>query len=175
MDLIIFEDSIKYGAWVKLVLVFSLVLLIVLGILFFIDGHHSNVFPKEPPRESRIAFVVLCFFTVLTAAVYWLFLPRKITVSQDGIKTKFGGFSWNMPFQTIESIGAAKGLMVRRGFSCITSYKSQIVIVRKNKLNIRFSPSRCDQFLEAANRALADWRRTHPSGGNSSLERRLRA
>ncbi len=167
MDLLIFEDSIKYDAWVKLVLIFSLVLLIILGILFFIDGHHSNVFPKEPPRESRIAFVVLCFFTVLTAAVYWLFLPRKITVSQDGIKTKFGGFSWNMPFQTIESIKAAKGFRSRRGFSCITSYKSQIVIVRKNRLNIRISPNRCDQFVESANRALADWRHVHQSGDSS--------
>jgi len=165
--LIIFEDNIKYDAWVKLVLVFSLVLLIVLGILFYIDGHHSNIFPKEPPRESRIAFVVLCFSTVFTAAVYWLFLPRKITVSQDGIKTKFGGFSWNIPFQAIESIKAAKGLVARRGFSCITSYKSQIVIVRKNRLNIRISPSRRDQFLESADRALADWRQMHQSGGIS--------
>jgi len=167
MDLLIFEDSIKYDAWVKLVLAFSLVLLIILGILFFIDGHHSNIFPKEPPRESRIAFVVLCFSTVLTAAVYWFFLPQKIAVSQDGIKTKFGGFSWNIPFQSIESIKAAKGLMARRGFSCITSYKSQIVIVRKNRLNIRISPSRCDQFLESANRALADWTKMHQSAGNS--------
>jgi hypothetical protein len=164
MDLIIFEDNIKYDAWVKPLLVFWLVLLIVLGILFFIDGHHSNIFPKEPPRESRIAFVVLCFFTVLTAAVYWFFLPQKIAVSQDGIKTIFGGFSWNIPFQTIETIEAAKGLMVRRGFSCVTSYKNQIVIVRKNRLNIRISPSRCDQFRESANRALADWRQLHQSG-----------
>jgi hypothetical protein len=167
MGLLIFKDSIKYDAWVKPVLVFSLILLIVLGILFYIDGHHSNIFPKEPPRESRIAYVILCFSTVLTAAVYWLFLPRKITVYLEGIKTKFGGFSWNIPFQTIESIKAAKGLVVRRGFSCITSYKSQIVVVRKNRLNIRISPSRCDQFLESANRALADWRHVHQSGSRS--------
>ena len=167
MDLIIFEDNIKYDAWVKLVLAFSLVLLIVLGALFYIDGHHSNVFPKEPPRKSRIAFVVLCFSTVLTVAAYWLFLPQKISVFQEGIKVKFGGFSWDIPFQTIESVKAAKGLVVRRGFSCITSYKSQIVVVRKNRLNIRFSPSRCDQFLESANRALADWTKMYQSAGNS--------
>ncbi|MGB9004589.1 MAG: hypothetical protein WCB96_02580 [Candidatus Aminicenantales bacterium] len=167
MDLLIFEDNIKYDAWAKLVLVFSLILLIVLGILFYIDGHHSNIFPKEPPRESRIAFVVLCFSIVLTAAVYWFFLPRKIAVSQDGIKTKFGGFSWNLPFQTIESIETARGLMARRGFSCITSYKSQIVIVRKNRLNIRISPNRCDQFVESATRALANWKHVHPAGDSS--------
>jgi len=165
--LTIFEDDIKYDAWVKLVLVFSLILLIVLGILFYIDGHHSNIFPKEPPRESRIAFVILCISMVLTVAAYWLFLPRKISVFQEGIRVKFGGFSWDIPFQTIESVKAAKGLVVRRGFSCITSYKSQIVVVRKNRLNIRISPSRCDQFLESANRALSDWAKMCQSGGNS--------
>jgi len=50
MDLIIFEDSIKYDAWVKLFLVFPLVLLIVLGTLFYIDAHYSDIFPKDTPQ-----------------------------------------------------------------------------------------------------------------------------
>jgi hypothetical protein len=167
MNLTIFEDNIKYDAWVKLVLVFSLILLVVLGILFYIDGHHSNIFPKEPPRESRIAFVVLCISTVLTVVTYWLFLPQKIIVSQEGIGVKFGGFSWNIPFKTIAAVKAAKGLIVGCAYSAITSYKSQIVIVRRNRLKIRISPSRRDLFLEYANRALADWNRVHQSGGSS--------
>ena len=167
MNPIIFEDNIKYDAWVKPVLVVPLVLLIVLGALFYIDGHHSNIFPKEPPRESRIAFIVLCFSTVLTIAAYWLFLPQKIIVSQEGIGVKFGGFSWNIPFKTIASVKVAKGLIVWRTYSAITSYKSQIVIVRKNRLKIRISPSRRDQFLEFANRALADWIHRHQAGDNS--------
>jgi hypothetical protein len=167
MDLIIFEDDIKYDDWVKPLLALPLIVLMILGILFYMDGHYSNIFPNEPPRESRIAYIVVCFSLVFVSAVYWLFLPTKINVCQEGIRVKFGGFSWNIRFQTIESVKAAKGLFVRYGLSLITSYKSQIVIIRKYGLKIRISPSQRDLFLESANRALADWRCTHQPGGTS--------
>lgn len=46
MDLVIFEDSIKYDLWIKVVLVFSLGLLVVLGILFDVDARDSDIFPS---------------------------------------------------------------------------------------------------------------------------------
>jgi hypothetical protein len=62
MDILIFEDNIRYDAGIKLVLVFSLVLLIVLGILFFIDGHHSNIFLKRAPQRIKDSLYRLMFF-----------------------------------------------------------------------------------------------------------------
>jgi uncharacterized protein (DUF983 family) len=36
MDLVLFEDSIKYDLWVKIALVFPIILLIALGFLFYL-------------------------------------------------------------------------------------------------------------------------------------------
>jgi len=167
MDLIIFEDGIKYDAWMKPFLVFPLVLLIVLGTLFYIDAHDSDIFPKEPATESKLASAVLFASTVFVLAVYWLVLPRKIFVTQEGIKLKFGSFSWNIPYKSIESFKPAKGMIVWWAHSFITSYGSQIEIIRKNRLKIRVSPSRRDEFLQHANKALADWTHIHRLSSDS--------
>jgi hypothetical protein len=161
MDLIIFEDNIKYDPWVIIVLALSLVLLIVLGILFHVDAYDSDIFPGESTAESRTAAVVLFASPVFLLAAYWLILPRKIAVSQDGIIIKFSGFKWKISFETIKSISAARGIIVWWAHSWITSYGSQIEIIRRHRLKIRISPTSRDQFLEYAHKALADWRNTH--------------
>ncbi|MGB8952856.1 MAG: PH domain-containing protein [Candidatus Aminicenantales bacterium] len=161
MDMILFEDRIKYDPWVKLALGIPFVLLVVLGILFAIDAYYSDIFPREPGKESGLAAVVFAASIVLVLAVYWFFLPRKISVFQKGIKITFGAFSWNIPFETLRSVRAARGIIVWYGYSCITSYGSQIEILRKKRMKIRVSPNRRDQFLEHADRAFAEWKRTH--------------
>lgn len=163
MDLVIFEDSIKYDLWIKVVLVFSLGLLVVLGILFDVDARDSDIFPGEPPAKSRTGSFVLFAAAVLLMAVYWLFLPRTIAVSQKGLILRFRAFSWNISFATIRSINPASGIIVWWAHSWITSYRNQIEIIRKYGLRIRVSPSRRDQFLEYAHKAFADWRKTHPA------------
>jgi hypothetical protein len=162
MNLIIFEDNIKYDPWVTVVLVLSLVLLVVLGLLFYVDAYDLDIFPRESAAESRTGAVALFASAALVLATYWLFLPRKIAVSQDGIIIKFGGFKWKISFETIKSINAAKGIIVWWAHSWITSYGSQIEIIRRHRLKIRISPTRRDQFLGYANKALADWKNTHP-------------
>jgi hypothetical protein len=163
MNLVIFEDSIKYDLGIKIVLVFSLVLLVVLGILFYVDAHESDIFPGEPAAESRTGSLVLFASVVLLVAVYWLILPRAIAVTQEGLILRFRAFNWNIPFATIRSIESASGIIVWWAHSWITSYRSQIEIIRKYRLKIRFSPTRRDQFLEYAHKAFADWKNTHPA------------
>ena len=172
MDLIIFEVNIKYDVWVKRLLVLPLVLLIVLGILFYIDAHSSDIFPKEPPTESKTASAVLFASTVFVLAIYWLVLPRKIFVTQEGIKLKFSGFSWNISYKTIKSVKPARGIIVWWAHSFITSYGSQIEIVRKNRLKIRVCPSRRDEFLQYANKALEDWMYMRRLGSDSGQRAR---
>jgi len=164
--MIIFEDEIKYDTWVKPVLVLPIILLVVLGIIFYVDAHYSDIFPNEPAAESGLASIVLFASTVFVLAVYWLVLPRKIYVTQEGIKLEFRSFSWNIPYKTIESVKPAQGMIVFWAHTFITSYGSQIEIVRKNRLKIRVSPSRRDEFLQYANMALADWRRMHRLGSD---------
>jgi len=163
MDLVIFEDSIKYDLGIKIVLAFSLAVLIVLGILFYVDAQDSDIFPGEPAAESRTGSFVLFAAAVFLLAVYWLILPRTIAVSQEGLILRFRAFSWNIPFATIKSIKPASGIIVWWAHSWITSYRSQIEIIRKYRLKIRISPSRRDRFLEYAHKAFADWKNTHPA------------
>jgi len=162
MDLVIFEDSIKYDFWIKVVLVLSVVLLIVLGIFFYVDAHDSDIFSGEPTGESRTGSFVLFAAAIFLIAVYGLILPRTIAISQEGLILRFRAFSWNIPFATIKSIKPASGILVWWAHSWITSYRSQIEIIRKYRLKIRVSPSLRDQFLEYAHKAFADWKNTHP-------------
>lgn len=161
MEPVIFEDGIKYDRWVKVVLVFPLVLFIILGILFYIDARYSNIFPKETARKAMIAAIDLFVAVPLVLVIYRLSLPRKVYVFQDRIKIKFGAFFFNIRFETIESVNPSKGIMAMGGISFITSLKTQIEIVRKERWNVRVSPSQLDLFLGHAKRALSDWRRTH--------------
>ncbi len=160
MNLVLFEDSIKYDLWAKIALVFPIILLIALGILFYIDAHYSDVVPSESEAESNFGAIILFGSVPFVLVVYWLLLPRKIYVLHDRIKIKLGQFFLNVAFDNIESVRPAKGIIIFSSFSSITSYNTQIEIIRKRGLNWRFSPSRRDQFLEYVDRAISDWKRT---------------
>jgi len=161
MDMIIFEDSVKYDSWVKILLVFPVVLLVALGVLFQVDASHRDIFPKEPAKESRLGAAVLFASALFVLAVYGLVLHRRLSVAGEKIILHFSLFRWSIPYRTVSSLRAAKGFVVWFGYSFITSYSSQVEIVRTFRLKVRVSPSRRDQFLEYANRALAEWRRRH--------------
>ena len=160
MNLVLFEDSIEYDVWIKAALVFPIVLLIALGILFYIDAHYSDVIPSESETESNFGAIILFASVPFVLVVYWLLLPRKIYVLQDRIKIKLGQFYLNVSFDNIESVKPARGIIVFSSFSSITSFSTQIEIIRKRGLNWRVSPSSRDQFLEYVNRAMSDWKRT---------------
>ena len=161
MDLILYEDSPKYDRWVKLLLIFPAVLLLVMGLLFYVDARYEDLFPKESQKESLAAAYVLFGSVVFVFFIFWLVLPRKIYILQDRIRLKWGQFFLNIPFKKIESIKASKGIITWFTFSFITSYSRQVDITKKCGLKIRISPSNRDEFLEYSNRAMADWKRTH--------------
>lgn len=167
MDMIIFEDNIKYDGWVKPLLIFPILLVIGMGVMFYIDAHFSDILPKEPAADAAVGAIVLFVSAVFIPAVYWIVLPRKIYVMREGIKISFSGFSWNVHYSTIETISPVSGWIVFWTHSFITSYGSQIEIVRKYRMRIRVCPSRRDEFVQYANRALEDWRRISRSGGIS--------
>jgi len=161
MDLVLYEDSPKYDPWIKLALAFPLVLLLVMGILFYIDANYSDIFPKESEADSTLAAIVLLADVPFILFIYWLVLPRKIYILQDRIKIKLGQFFLNVHFDKIESVKPVKGIVSWFSINCITSYSRQVEIVRKKWLNIRISPSDREQFLQYVNRAISDWERTH--------------
>jgi hypothetical protein len=160
MDLVLYEDSIKYDFGVKIALIFPIILLIVMGLFFYVDAHYKDLIPKEHAKDSNTGALILFAAAPFILCVYWMILPRKIFVLQDRIRLQFGQFFWNVPFDTVESVKASRGPGVWCLHSSITCYSTQIEIVRKRRGNIRVSPARRDQFLDHVNRAISDWKRT---------------
>ena len=160
MDITLYETTIKYERWAKILLGVPVVLLIALGILFYRLSYAQNGVLSEAGFGFRVASIVLFASGPLVLLIYWLVLPTKILVHPDKIRIKYGQFYWNVRFDTIESFKAASGIPPAWSNSSVTSYRNQIEIVRKRMRNIRLSPDNRDQFLDHANRALTDWRRS---------------
>jgi len=160
MDLVLFQDQLKYDPLVKIAIISPVILLIALGILFYIDANYRDVIPSESKADSYTAALIIFASVLFVLVVYWLVLPRKIYILQDRLKLQMGQFYWNIHFETIESVKPATGIMFWRGISSITSYSTQIEIVRSKGQNIRISPTRREQFLEYAERAMSDWGQT---------------
>jgi hypothetical protein len=160
MDSVLYEDTIKYEFWAKVLLAFPVILLIAMGVFFYDYAHHRAI-PGGEETAVHTASLVLFLTAPFILLVYWLVLPTKIYLLPDRIRIKYGQFYWNVRFDTIESIKTAKGIPPLMSNSSVTSYRNQIEIVRRGRMNIRLSPSRRDQFVEHANRALSDWNRIH--------------
>ena len=159
--MVIYEGSIKYELWAKIVLAFPPVLVIAMGILFYRFAQTPDSVPGETELGLRIASWVLFATAPFILFIYWLVLPTKIVIHSDRIRVQYGRFFWNVRFDTIESVKAARGIPPVWSNSSVTSYRNQIEIIRKGKMNIRLSPDNRDRFLDHANRALSDWKRTH--------------
>ena len=159
--MILFEDSIKYETWAKILLGFPIVLVTAMGFYFYHVARTQNGLSAVTEHGFYVASIVLFATGPFILFIYWLVLPTKIFIHQEKIRIKYGRFFWNVKFQTIESVMAASGMPPVWSHSSVTSYRNQIEIVRTKKMNIRLSPESRDQFLDYANRALADWKRTH--------------
>jgi hypothetical protein len=158
--MILYEGSIKYETWAKILLGFPVALMIVMGIFFYRFASAQQGISAEAEYGFHVASIVLFATGPFILLIYWLVLPTKIYILQGRIRIKYGRFYWNVRFDTIESLKTAKGIPPVWSNSSVTSYRNQIEIVRKKKMNIRLSPDNRDQFLDHANRALSDWRRT---------------
>ena len=161
--MILYESSLKYETWAKILLGFPIVLVIAMGIFFYNYAHFQDGVSSETAYGFHVASIVLFATAPFILLIYWLVLPTKIFIHQDKIRIKYGQFYWNVRFDTIESLKTASGIPPIWSNSSVTSYRNQIEIVRNRKMNIRLSPDNRDQFLDYANRALADWQRTHSS------------
>ncbi len=162
MDPIIFEDNVKYDLWFKIILVGSIVVLIAVGIMFFIDAYSRDILPEEPMEDSKIGAIIMFVATAFLLLVYGAVLPRKLFIYRDKIRIKYGLFFYNIPFSKIDFYAKTRGLPLGNYLISATSLKNQIEIVRKRGLKIRISPSRMDFFLEAFNRAVEDWEKYQP-------------
>jgi len=146
MDTIIYEDRPHYDVWLKA--------LMVLPVFFILIGLYSLF---TAPVESAVGL----FATgLLMGAIYWAVFPRKYQILDTKIRIVLGGqFSFNVPFDTLETAGKPEG--VNLGINFATTFLSQhaVEIKRKKGMNVNITPNDRDLFLENLNKAVYDWKR----------------
>lgn len=157
MDKYVREFKVEYGWGTKILLAWPIVLVIILGFMFLINTNTSSIFPKESKQDSVKAAIILFATPLFIIIVYSMALPRAICVFQDRIRITYGLFNWTIPYKDIISFQPKKGIPLFTLNSSVTSLKSQIEIVRKNKFNIRISPGDRDAFLADARRCMNEW------------------
>jgi hypothetical protein len=161
MHRVLYEYPLKYELWAKILLALPPAVLFVMAILFNRLTQIPDAMPHGTWAGLRIASWVLFATVPFILFIYWLVLPTKIFIHPDRLRVQYGRFFWNVRFDTIQSVKAAKGIPPAWSNSSVTSYRNQIEIIRKGKMNIRLSPENRDRFLDHVDHALSDWKRMH--------------
>jgi len=148
VESLIYEDTPRYDVWLKAIMVLP---------LFFVLIGAFYLAASQP--ESAIGMFATA---VLMAAIYWAVFPRKYRILESKVKIVLGGpFSFNIPFDSIETARAPEGASVGINFPSSFSSKNAVQIVRRKGLNVNITPSDREVFLENLDEALNSWRSQH--------------
>lgn len=159
MDMMLHEMSFKYERWLKFVLVFPVILMAGAGLILSGLVPILGILPEGLDGEMRLSGFFMIGGAAFTLFIYWLMLPVKVLIHTDKLRIQYGRFFWTIPFETIESVRAAKGLPGPGVQGSVTSFKTQVEISRRKGRAVRISPEHRDEFLDRTNQALEDWRR----------------
>jgi hypothetical protein len=140
---LLYEDTARTDAWLKLMLGGILVMFLVLGgVLLFQD--------KE---DAFVMFGIAVFYALLFKIV----MPQRYQIYSDKVRIVLGGpFAWNIPFTTIKEVRPASGVsaFAYSGVRFATSSKNVVEIRRSRGCNVVISPSNKEIFLEQVRRAM---------------------
>jgi hypothetical protein len=126
----------------------------VLPVFFVIAGIYYLITAQV---EAAIGMFAI---TLLMAATYWAIFPRKYLILDSKIRIVLGGqFSFNIPFDNLETARAPQGVSLGINFATTFLSKHAVEIIRKKGLNINITPSDRELFLDNLNKALNDWGR----------------
>ena len=140
---LLYEDTARTDAWLKLMLGGILVMFLVLGgVLLFQD--------KEDAFEM---FGIAVFYALL----FKLVMPQRYQIYSDKVRIVLGWpLAWNIPFTTIKEVRPASRVsaFAYNGVRFATSSKNVVEIRRSRGCNVVISPYNKEIFLEQASRAL---------------------
>lgn len=149
MQEVIYEERLKLGLVLKLVLIFTLGILICLTAWSF---YISEVV------SAWILLIVLVF----TAILFFVVIPRKYQIFDDKLKVVCGLLRINIPFEDIKVIETRPpsniyGSLEALRFGIGTGEKS-IMIKRKHGMNILIQPMDTEKFMEVLNNMMKNKR-----------------
>ncbi|MCX7972976.1 MAG: hypothetical protein N3B16_00545 [Candidatus Aminicenantes bacterium] len=162
MDLVIFEEKIKYDRLVKVFINLVPLIFVSLFIIFYIDLKIKDLLPGQAFRTEN-DFYLFSFIMALVAFIYYLFLPKSVLLTREELVIKFPAFSWKIPFNQIKAVREKRGIIYRLAFKWYTSKKNAILIERKRRAGIVICVENAPRFIEVATSLLEEWRRYHPT------------
>jgi len=148
---IVYEDKPQYDVWLKAIML--------LPLFFVIAGVFYLAATDTKTAISMFATAILM------AAIYWAVFPRKYCILESKVKIVLGGpFSFDIPFDTIETAITPKGISFGINLPSSFSSKNTVQIVRRRKLDVSITPSDPELFIDNLNKALDEWRRYNIKG-----------
>lgn len=146
MDSVVYEESPRYDVYLKAIMV--------LPVFFIIAGIYYVIIAEVAAAIGMFAT------TILMAALYWAIFPRKYQILDSKFRIVLGGpFSFNIPFDNLETARAPEGISLGINFATTFLSKHAVEIIRKKGMNVNITPSDRELFLDNLNKALNDWRR----------------
>lgn len=147
MDKLLHEDKPHYSIWLKIILWFTIAL--VLG---------SALMTFDSNRNESFGMIGTALFIVL---IFWAVMPRKYCIYDNKIVIEMGSpFSVTIRFDTIKYAGAPRGKFTV-GVNFVTSFGNIVEIDRKKGMTVNISPRNREFFLDNLKRALDKWRGEH--------------
>src|SRR4030042_290340 len=151
MDSVIYEDSPHYDVWLKGIMMLP-VFFILIGLYYLFIAQVEEA-------------IGLFATALLMGAVYWAVLPRKYQILDGKLRIVLGGpFSFNVPFDTLETAGKPEGVNFGLNFATTFITEHVVEIKRKKGMIVNITPSNRDLFLENLNKAVYDWKRNSIKG-----------
>ena len=153
-SLLLYQEDPAYGLLLKLILPIVPLLLLASAIYLQSRGEKDGAF-------------VLFGETALVCLIFWIVFPRKYRVYEDHLSVALGGpLSLNVPFERVVSVEITN----RTAFTVnyvTTIARTYVLIARKGALGIAITPKSYEAFVQNANLALNEWKRTRAKSTGS--------
>ena len=156
-SLLLYQEEPAYGLLLKIILPIVPLLLLGSAIYLQITGEEAGA-------------IVLTGESLLVAFIFWMVFPRKYRVYEDHLSVALGGpLSVNIGFDRIVSIEVTSRTAFTTNF-VTRAARTYVLITRRRGISIAITPKSYDSFVQNANLALSEWRRTRSSsqGGRNT-------
>lgn len=146
-SLLLYQEDPAYGLLLKIII--PVVPLLVLG---------SAVYLELRGEEAGAA--VLVGEAALVGLIFWFVFPRKYRVYEDHFSVALGGpISVNISFERVVSVQITNRTALTVNY-VTTIAGTYVLIARKGALSVAITPKSYGAFVQNANLALNEWKRT---------------
>jgi len=144
MNTVIYEDTPRYDAIFKAIMV--------LPVFFIIVGAY---YLTSAEAEASISMFTTA---VLMGAIYWAVFPRKYKILDSKIRIALGGpFYFDIPFDNLETARKPEGVSLGINFATCFSGENAVEIIKRKGMRVNITPSNRDLFIDKLNQAMNDW------------------